>query len=281
MRRLMNQRSDSVPFFFAWKDDPAAMNIADHVISASDHARDNTLLGCEGKELQFRNGTSFLMFLNQCPLYAGDVIERFRPGIAMVLSMHRSEKGVPSLTVHPTGNIGGADYGGNPNSVSIAPALRMKVGLLSLLKSAESVHGNFRISYETTHHGPTVNVPLMFLEIGSGITEWTNRKAGEAVAKAAIEAAFSESSDSRIFLGLGGSHYAPFFTGLVTTKEVAVSHMVSQYHLPFLSPDMLKLLIQKTEGKVEGFALDWKGLRTEKANVLSLIEMAGLPYMKS
>src|SRR2546425_7132420 len=40
-----------------------------------------------------------------------------KPEVVVFLSKHRSESGTPSLTVHPIGNFGAADYGGRPGTL--------------------------------------------------------------------------------------------------------------------------------------------------------------------
>jgi len=280
LRNIVSGLPQLVPMFFAWKNDPAAMNIAECLTQLSVEWRAHCFDPVEIRRLEFENGTAFLVFLRDSPLYCGELIEGLCPKVAVVLSMHRSEASLASLTVHPTGNIGKADYGGDPNSLSVAPAMRMKSALLTMLRSGSRIAEEFRISYETTHHGPTVKLPLMFLEIGSSLDEWTNKRAGESVARAAIRSAFPDPSHSRIVVGLGGPHYAPFFTQAAIRRDIAVSHMVSYHQLPSLNIGLLNLLIARTEGKVYGVLLDWKGLRTEKANVLSLLETLDLAFEK-
>ncbi|MGB6674097.1 MAG: D-aminoacyl-tRNA deacylase, partial [Candidatus Nitrosopolaris sp.] len=54
-------------------------------------------------------------------LYLEDLDENYPDSIAFIfLSMHRSHKGVPTLTCHCTGNYGGNPYGGNPRELGIA-----------------------------------------------------------------------------------------------------------------------------------------------------------------
>lgn len=279
-RNIIGDFPQLMPIFLAWKNDPAAMNIAENVSLLSAESRAYSFDALEVRRLEFENGTALLVFLSNSPLHSGHLIEGLRPKVAIVLSMHRSEASVPSLTVHPTGNIGKADYGGEPDSVSVAPAMRMKYALLTLLRGGRSIEDEFRISYETTHHGPTVKSPLMFLEIGSSLDQWTNKRAGELVARAAIQAAFPGPGTSRIMVGLGGPHYAPFFTESSSHRNVAIGHMVSYHQLPSLNVDLLNLLIARTEEKADGVLLDWKGLRTEKANVLSLLQTIGLAFEK-
>ncbi len=47
---------------------------------------------------------------------------------------------------------------------------------------------DYEVSYECTHHGPSLNVPAMFVELGSSEKQWNDSRAAEAVAHAAMEA---------------------------------------------------------------------------------------------
>ena len=82
----------------------------------------------------------------------------------IVLSRHRSKSGDPTLTIHPTGNYGDADFGGVPNSISMSYPKMMGALLRSLKSSAKET--GFKVSLEVTHHGPISDLPMLFIEIG-------------------------------------------------------------------------------------------------------------------
>ena len=47
---------------------------------------------------------------------------------------------------------------------------------------------DYEVSYEVTHHGPSLDVPAMFVELGSSENQWSDSKAAEAVAHSAMYA---------------------------------------------------------------------------------------------
>ena len=72
---------------------------------------------------------------------------------------------------------------------------------------------DYEVSYECTHHGPSLNVPTMFVELGSSPQQWSDTKAAEAVAKAAMQAIANFGvSEEKAALGIGGTHYNQQFT---------------------------------------------------------------------
>ncbi len=100
------------------------------------------------------------------------------------LSRHKAASGRPSLTVHPIGNWGNADYGGKEAEVSGATPGWM-TGLL--LKIRENRIDGYDVCFEATHHGPFLQTPTMFLEIGSSESEWEKKEPARALIKSLLE----------------------------------------------------------------------------------------------
>ena len=99
-------------------------------------------------------------------------------------SKHKSESNEKTLSVHAPGNWRSADFGGEPGKACKSSALFMK-------QVFEKIHENmlqynlkeYKLTLEATHHGPLIDKPCIFIEIGSTETEWADRKAGFIVAK--------------------------------------------------------------------------------------------------
>jgi D-aminoacyl-tRNA deacylase len=86
------------------------------------------------------------------------------PECIIFVSRHVGETGA-LLTAHYTGNFGEAKFGGRPRELSRSCPNLHKAIVDSLRKYAPS---NYEVGIECTHHGPSdVNVPSMFVEIGS------------------------------------------------------------------------------------------------------------------
>ena len=64
---------------------------------------------------------------------------------------------------------------------------------------------NFQITLECTHHGPFIDKPCIFIEIGSTENEWKNRKAGFIIAKTIKEIIneFKENTYNEVAVGIG------------------------------------------------------------------------------
>ena len=133
--------------------------------------------------------------------------------LIVFISRHSSQSGKPTLSVHAPGNFGEAELGGLPKTLSVAPAVAMQTALKSLLHYKETFCLDYEVSFECTHHGPSLSVPTMFVELGSCSVQWSDSKAAEAVAHSAMSAItnFTAPTNSAV-IGIGGTHYNQKFT---------------------------------------------------------------------
>ncbi len=202
--------------------------------------------------------------------------------LVVFISRHSSQSGKPTLSVHTTGNFGEAELGGLPRTVSVAPAAAMQVALKELSRLKQEMKLDYEVAYEGTHHGPTLNVPVMFVELGSSEPQWGDLEAAGAVGEAAMVAIanFSAASGSAV-LGIGGPHYNQKFTRMALAGEAAFGHMIPKYALSMVDSEMLSQCMKKTLEKVPLAVLDWKGiLSQDKPKLLSALQDAGLPFKK-
>jgi D-aminoacyl-tRNA deacylase len=202
--------------------------------------------------------------------------------LIVFISRHSSQSGKPTLSVHPPGNFGDAELGGSPKKISVSPAYAMQNALKALLYYKEKLILNYEISFECTHHGPSLDIPAIFVELGSSPTQWNDLRAAEAVARSAIYAvANSAVSTSPVVLGIGGTHYNQRFTVMALIGEFAFGHMIPKYATNLVDAEMLSQCVEKTSEKVQLAILDWKGIKGEdKPKLLSALETIGLPYKK-
>ena len=114
---------------------------------------------------------------------------------------------------------------------------------------------------EATHHGPLIEVPCIFVEIGSTESEWKDVRAGFVVAKAIKDTIenFKENPYNEIAIAIGGPHYCPNFNKIQLNSNIAISHIIPQYVLP-LTEEMIQNAIAGTEEDIDLFLIDWKGL---------------------
>ena len=202
--------------------------------------------------------------------------------LIVFISRHSSANGKPTLSVHTPGNLGNAELGGLPRTISVSPATAMRDALKALLHYKEELSLDYEVSYECTHHGPSLNVPAMFVELGSSPAQWSDSKAAMAVANSAMSAIvnFSKSANS-VALGIGGTHYNQKFTRMALAGEAVFGHMIPKYAVSIIDSEILSQCIEKTLEKVSLAILDWKGIRSQdKPKLLSALQDVGLPFKK-
>jgi D-aminoacyl-tRNA deacylase len=201
------------------------------------------------------------------PIYADAVFDTIDCDLFIFATKHSSAKGVPSLTVHPTGNWFANDLGGEKREISIAPALYLAEGLLQLDKLNEENKLEMEVVQEVTHHGPTVARPLMFIEIGSSLNEWQNEQYGAVLAEAIVSLVSSNPPKKKVAFGIGGTHYTPNFKKLIVREDYAFGHICPKYQLEYLSFAMVEQALEKTTPKVEEVVFDWKGCSGHREKV--------------
>lgn len=189
------------------------------------------------------------------------ITAHFEPQLIIYISRHSSQSGTPTLSVHTPGNLGDAQKGGLADKVSIAPANGMKAALLELARQRDALEVEYQVSYECTHHGPSLDVPAMFVELGSSPKQWGDRRAAEAVAHAAMAATSTQLENSIVALGIGGPHYNAKFTSMALDGDSSFGHMIPKYAISHVNSAMIGRCIERTVEKVEIIFLDWKGIR--------------------
>jgi D-aminoacyl-tRNA deacylase len=172
-------------------------------------------------------------------------------------SIHRSERNVPCLTVHPLGNPGAtAEVGGRPRTLDPTDPRRMAAALRAL--SEQGTASGLEATYEATHHGPELDLPAMFVEIGYG-TDPSPPSAAVRVLANVIPRLVPDPSD-RVALALGGGHYAPHFTDLARKRHWAFGHILSRHALATLDAEVARSAYERSGG-AEG----WIAARAEDA----------------
>ncbi|MEM4335836.1 MAG: D-aminoacyl-tRNA deacylase [Candidatus Anstonellales archaeon] len=206
----------------------------------------------------------------------------FEEDYIIVLSSHKSEMSLPTLTVHIPGNWDSADFGGEPRTLNVAYAGKMLQILKGLKKyGSELEKQGWYICYEVDHHGPTCKKPIMFVEIGSMEKEWINEHAGEVVAKSVFDAISKDEDQAFCYFGVGGGHYAPKFTKLALEKNFAFGHMLPKSRAGSVGEDTFKQAIEKNVEKLKAIVLDWKGLNKEqKDRVIELAKKFNLEVIR-
>jgi D-aminoacyl-tRNA deacylase len=265
--------------------DVAGMNIANHILEQYPFVQtgvtfcDNPVYSAviEGKNVTYATLKDETIYAQYLPEYFSDL------ELIVFLSRHASVSGTPTLSVHTPGNFGSAELGGLPRTVSVCPGKAMVDALqtLSILKKKHDL--KYEVSYECTHHGPSLNVPSMFVELGSSEKQWNDLAAARVVATAAMDAIGKFDHVARTaVLGIGGTHYNSQFTRMALEGEAVFGHMIPKYALHLIDPSILTQCFERTVERVECAVLDWKGIKSaDKANLLAAFQEIGLPYKKA
>jgi D-aminoacyl-tRNA deacylase len=198
-------------------------------------------------------------------------------------SKHSSKKKEKTLSVHSPGNWKEVWGGGLPNRISPASAQFNKHLFQKLKKYQEEFQLKYKVTLECTHHGPLIDRPSVFIEIGSQEEQWKDRRAGFCVAKAIKEAieTWKENPYEEIGIGIGGPHYCPSFNKLQLNSNVGISHIIPKYVAP-ITEEMILEALNNTIEEVDFAILDWKGLgkKEERDKVIEILEKNYIHWKK-
>ncbi len=196
-----------------------------------------------------------------------------------------NEGGTKTLSVHAPGNWRSADFGGLPGKACPASAVFMKQIFEKIDENMKSYNmKDYKLTMETTHHGPLIDKPCVFIEIGPGEPEWGDRRAAFLMAKSIHETikGYKENPYNEIAIAIGGPHYCPSFNKIQLSSNVAISHVISQYAFP-VTEEMIIEAVGKTEEEVDFVLLDWKGMggAEERDKVIEMLNRLYLRYKKT
>lgn len=172
------------------------------------------------------------------------------------LSRHSSQADIKSLTVHPTGNFSDAKLGGRERKLSMSDPAKMSSTLR--LMSEYYKGGLFSVTFEATHHGPLLDIPNFFIEIGTTKEQWEDPEALETVVTSIVS---ENGNGSGAFVGAGGGHYMPKITKYSIENSVDMGHMISKHALGHVDENLISQAVSKTPG-CKGFILDRKGVKS-------------------
>src|SRR3990172_2151083 len=200
-------------------------------------------------------------------------------------SKHKSESKEKTLSVHAPGNWRSADFGGVTGKACKSSALFMKYLFEKLnAKAEEAFLKEYKVTMEATHHGPLIDKPCVFIEIGSTEFEWTDRRAGFAVARAISDAiaTFKENQYHEVAIAIGGPHYCPSLNKIQLKSNIAISHVIPSYVFP-ITEDVVSEAVSKTAEELDFVLLDWKGLGNaeQRQRVIEILKKLYLNYKRT
>ncbi len=205
-----------------------------------------------------------------------DVPTDFDTDLIIVLSSHKSKAGGKMLTAHFPGNWGEAKFGGEPRTLNIAYGSKLKMMIREIEEANKEL--GWPVFMETDHHGPTCDVPVMFVELGSTEEEWEDGKAAEVMAMAVSEFLKKDERYEAVF-GVGGGHYNREFTKILLETELAVGHVAPKYALDDLDGEMFRQAIERNVEKVERVLILKKETNSsQKKRIIGFCEEMGVRY---
>jgi D-aminoacyl-tRNA deacylase len=224
---------------------------------ASTNQADELLKLCDWKTLEPVEGKPSYSFLHAriwwmedgC-LWEDDLDKRWelatgeKPSEIIFPSRHSAASGNASLTLHPIGTMQVPknevpEYGGKVADCP-PPNPRLAAWWREMNRVASDME-DFDLSLETTHHGPWIETPSLFIEIGSTVETWGHEEAAVVLAGIIYRGLGLDGSDGlgkwnnegRVVVTLGGGHYAPRANMLGLHEGIWIGHMLATYALPF------------------------------------------------
>jgi D-aminoacyl-tRNA deacylase len=198
------------------------------------------------------------------------------------LSKHRSDSGISSLTCHCTGNFADNPYGGNPKEVAIAYPSLQKEYLKAITAIAKQRVLEYDVTIEATHHGPTsLKKPVLFVELGSSMLQWTDSKAATVMCDSLLTVLCSNIRHCKeVGIALGGTHYPTKFNKLLLNSEFGLAAVASKHNLQAVDEVMLDQMITKSIEPVTHIVIDSKGLGSQKERIMRIAESTRLKILK-
>lgn len=265
------------------KKDLAGMNIKGSLINNFNFKKNNEKF--DDNDIYELNGNVRLYTVDKESIYNEDIDKKINADLFIFATKHQSAKGIHSLSCHSPGNWSRAEAGGKDKKLCVAPAVLLKEAFIELNNLGKDLH--HEITLEVTHHGPYLEKPCFFIEIGSDKDNWKNKKAGEVIARVIINLLknindiMENKNNYKVAFGIGGLHYALSFNKRLVDTDIAIGHICPKYQLENLDKEMIIQAIDKTFEKVDFILLDWKGLGKEKQRIVELLKGLKIEYRRT
>lgn len=231
------------------KEDEASQNILDQLLNLDwkkiDEWKENPV---------YKRGNDYIVTVNRHHIYVDDIDKEMEDLLdididhVVFISKHSSEAGIHSLTVHPIGNVGEAKFGGIDDKLVPAAPAEMTAALRTLWYETkeQGLESEYDVSFEATHHGPYLETPTYYIEIGSDKESWRDERAGKIIADTVMKVRKIYRENDDVVICIGGGHYAPRYTDLARKNAVSVGHMVPGWGMKYLTRESFKELVEKT-----------------------------------
>ena len=227
-------------------------------------------------------GVFSLYTLEQQHIRAEHLDEQIPAELFLFATEHASKAGKNALAVHSIGNWGPAEFGGKAKTLVSSPAVLLRKALQLIEEKAKDLP--YEIIQEATHHGPFLNKPALFLEIGCDDTAKKDKKAGKVIAETllALDTPYDTQQNKELIsvVGVGGLHHAPNFRSIQFKHNYVVAHVCPKYALSQLTAPLIKEAMEKSIPTASVVLLDWKGLGSEKDAVVAMLNKEQIPWKR-
>tara|TARA_Y100000034_G_scaffold44576_2_gene54771 strand:- start:11668 stop:12441 length:774 start_codon:yes stop_codon:yes gene_type:complete len=201
---------------------------------------------------------------------------------------HQGRTGVKTLSCHTPGNWSVAEYGGSDKKLCVAPVNFLReafVKLEEINNSDEFKALGYDVVTECTHHGPYLEKPIIYIEIGATEEEWRDEKARQIIASV-VEHLVNNADEINSrqcvsAIAIGGLHTMPNFKKVILGSGVSIGHCCPKYMLEHLDIGLLRQAVDKSFPKASLVVIDWKGLGPYKEKVTELCEELGLEVKRT
>jgi D-aminoacyl-tRNA deacylase len=264
------------------KSDIASVNIRDALLNLGGWKEK----GAHEGEPCYSRGEDLLATIQEVHLFADNIDVQVSKSCGsnidavVFLSRHKAASGIPTLTVHPIGNFTKADFGGRPGTLVKALPDMMTSALRDLTRNAAGL--GFQVSFEVTHHGPYLETPTMYIEIGSSEDNWGNEEAAKAIATTLLS---SNLIVAPKVIGIGGGHYAPRFSEVVATKRASFGHMITNHFADHADDDAMiaavRMALENSDGAEMVYIHKKSMTRARATHLRHLVESMGAKAIDS
>ncbi len=268
--------------------DPAGVTIKNQLLKSYgfDEVKGETFDGSPVFTLPIEDWNAKLFTASEDSIHCENIDKLIAADVFVFATRHSSGSGVPALTTHSIGNWGKAEFGGKDSIICPTSPSLLKLFLQNLSAVAKSDGYAGEIVQEATHHGPFIEKPAVFIEVGSTKNEWKDEQLASMVADSLIGglgdfAAMEENGEKHIpVVALGGLHYASSFKKLMLETSYAVGHICQKHSLGNLTLGLLRQAMNACVPEAKSVVLDWKGLGSEKQRIKEILESGGIGYFR-
>jgi D-aminoacyl-tRNA deacylase len=249
--------------------DPAGMNIKKRLLENYGFKESGAeFSGHKIYEIQTRLHDIRLYQSDIQSIFNEDIDKKIDADIFIFATTHKAASGIHSLSVHAPGNWSKAELGGKDFSLPFAPSRLLRFALFKLEEFAHDL--DFEIMQECTHHGPYLEKPVMFIEIGSNEETWTQKPPAEVIAKTLMFILDNPTPEYDIAFGIGGPHHTPNFKRHMQKSNFCYGHICPMYQLEHLNKEMVQQALDRS--CAEKIFVDWKGLKSFKEHIKHILE---------